>query len=309
MADFDLLVLGDANPDLVLRGDVRPAFGQVEKLVDDALLVVGGSGAIMACGAARLGVRTAFCGVVGNDLFGRFMVGALSEAGVATDAAIVSDDMPTGLSVILSEGEDRAVLTSVGTVDALGADAVDLDLVRSVRHVHVSSYFLQRTLQAGLPSLFAQAHRAGTTTSVDPNWDVSGRWDDALLALLLETDVFLPNSAEARAIIGLEDVDVAAEALAERSDVVAVKFGQGGGLAIQGGVVVRSEAVAADVVDTTGAGDAFDAGFVAGRLAGWPLARCLQVAVACGSLSTRGIGGTSTQPTMDEALAALEAIS
>jgi sugar/nucleoside kinase (ribokinase family) len=87
---------------------------------------------------------------------------------------------------------------------------------------------------------------------------------------------------------------------------VAVKFGQGGGLAVSGSEIVRSEAVAADVVDTTGAGDSFDAGFMAGRLAGWPLERCLALAVACGSLSTRAAGGTAAQPTMEEALAAME---
>src|SRR5436309_1772640 len=151
MADFDLLVLGDANPDLVLSGDVRPEFGQVEKLVDDASLVVGGSGAIMACGAARLGLATAFCGVVADDVFGRFMLVALRAAGVDTKAVVVADDIRTGLSLILSGEADRAILTFIGSIDRLDAGAVDLDLVRSARHVHVSSYFLQRGLHAGLP--------------------------------------------------------------------------------------------------------------------------------------------------------------
>src|ERR671930_1848440 len=101
MADFDLLVLGDVNPDLVLRGDVHPSFGQVEQLIEDAQLVVGGSGAIMACGASRLGLSTVVCGVVGDDVFGRFMVAALDEAGVDTEAISRSDDVGTGLSVIL----------------------------------------------------------------------------------------------------------------------------------------------------------------------------------------------------------------
>ncbi len=125
--------------------------------------------------------------------------------------------------------------------------------------------------------------------------------------MLEGTDVFLPNSAEARAITGIEDVDVAAETLAEHGTTVAVKFGQGGGLAIEGDQVARIEAIPIDVVDTTGAGDAFDAGFLTGRLRDLPLERCLALAVACGSLSTRGVGGTGAQPSMDEALAAMEA--
>ena len=305
MADLDLLVLGDANPDLVLTGDVAPAFGQTEKLVDGARLAIGGSGAITACGAARLGLRTAFVGVVGDDLFGRFVLDALQERGVDTRACVVHPKHPTGLSVILSRGDDRATLTSVGTIEDLRGKLVDPGLLASARHVHVSSLFLQRRLRQDLPSLFDRAHRAGASTSVDPNWDPSERWD-GVLELLGRTDCFFPNSNEARAITGIDDVDIAAEALAEHGTVVAMKFGQGGGLAMWGDEVVRSEAIRSLVVDTTGAGDTFDAGFIAGRLQGWSLQRCLALGVACGSLSTRAVGGTAAQPTMEEALAALE---
>jgi sugar/nucleoside kinase (ribokinase family) len=307
VGDLDLLVLGDCNPDLILCGDVEPEFGQTEKLLDEARLVIGGSGAIMACGAARLGVRTAFAGVVGDDVFGRFMLAALRERGVDTSPCLIDPNRPTGLSVILSRGEDRAILTSPGTIADLRGEVLDADLVRSARHVHVSSYYLQERLKPDLPGLFAGAHEAGTATSIDPNWDPSGGWDSGLLSLLDLTDCFFPNSAEARAITGIEDVDIAAEALAEHGTVVAVKFGQGGGLAMSGAEVVRSESIPANVVDTTGAGDSFDAGFLAGRLNGWPLDRCLAFAVACGSLSARAMGGTAAQPTMEEALGALEA--
>jgi sugar/nucleoside kinase (ribokinase family) len=309
MPDFDLLVLGDANPDLVVRGDVELAFGQAEKLVEEASLVIGGSGGIVACGAARLGLRVAFAAVVGDDPFGRFMLDALTSRGIDTRGCLVDPNRPTGLSVVLSRGEDRAILTSLGTIGDLRADLIDRDLLRSVRHVHVSSYFLQRALRPDLPSLFREAHDAGATNSVDPNWDPAEEWDGGLLSLLSDTDCFFPNSAEARAITGVDDIDVAAEALSERGTIVAVKFGQGGGLAMAGDEVVRSESIPSNVVDTTGAGDSFDAGFLAGRLAGWPLSRCLQLAVACGSLSTRDAGGTAAQPTMEEALAAMEAVA
>jgi sugar/nucleoside kinase (ribokinase family) len=301
---LDLLVLGDVNPDLVLRGDVSPAFGQAERLVEEASLVVGGSGSIMACAAARLGLRVAVAGVVGDDMFGRFMREALDERGVDTRGLLVDADSPTGLSVILAREDDRAILTATGTIGNLRAEAIDPELLRSARHVHVASYYLQRGLQPDLPALFDQVHAAGATTSVDPNWDPAGSWDTGLLALLERTDAFFPNSTEARSITGVDDVDVAAEALAAHGATVAIKFGQGGGLATDGRQVERSESVPIRVVDTTGAGDAFDAGFLAGRLAGWPLGRCLRLAVACGSLSTRAAGGTRAQPTMEEALAA-----
>ena len=310
MPEFDVLVLGDANPDLVVRGgDVEPAFGQAERVVDEARLVVGGSGSIFSCGAARLGLRVAFVGVLGDDPFGRFMLESLAERGVDTSGCVVDPSRPTGASVILSRGEDRAILTSTGTIADLRGELVDRELLRSARHVHVSSYFLQTSLAPDLPELFREARAAGATTSVDPNWDPSEGWDGGLLALLLETDVFLPNSEEARRITGIDGFEVACATLAERGPVVAAKSGEGGGLAIAGDEIVRSAVLPVDVVDTTGAGDGFDAGFIAGRLLGRPLERCLAVAVACGSLSTRAVGGTAAQPTLDEAIEALEAMA
>ncbi|HVH53998.1 MAG TPA: carbohydrate kinase family protein, partial [Actinomycetota bacterium] len=229
MVDFDLLVLGDANPDLIVQGDVAPEFGQAEKLVDRADLVIGGSGAIAACGAARLGLRVAFSGVVGEDVFGRFMLDALAERDVDTQGLVMDSSRRTGLSIVLSKGEDRATLTALGAIADLRDKVIDRDLLRSARHVHVSSYFLQAALAAGLPALFREAHEAGASTSIDPNWDPADEWDGGLLSLLSQTDCFLPNSVEARAITGMDDIDVAALTLAERGSVVAVKFGQGGG--------------------------------------------------------------------------------
>ena len=307
MARFDVVVIGDANPDLLFRGgDVAPVFGQHEHIVEEARLMVGGSGAIMACGAARLGLRTAFLGLLGDDPFGRFMLDALQERDVDASVSRIDPDRPTGVTAVLSRGEDRAMLTALGTIDALRGDDVDLDLLADARHVHVSSYYLQAALQPDLPALFDKAHRAGATTSIDPNWDPKERWNAGLLDLLWLTDVFLPNSAEARAITGIDDIDVATESLSERGTTLAVKFGQGGGLAKAGDELVHVEAVPVDVVDTTGAGDSFDAGFLAGRLQGWPINRCLQLAVACGSLSTRAAGGIAAQPTMDEAVSAID---
>ena len=309
MADLDLLVLGDANPDLVLHGgDVTPAFGQTERVVDTGTLTVGGSGAIMACAAAKLGLRVGFAGVVGDDPFGRFMQDELEARGVDVRGLTVDDDRPTGITVVLSRGEDRAIVTALGTVGDLRRELVDPELLSSARHVHVSSYFLQRSLRADLPSLFAEVHAAGTSTSIDPNWDPEERWDGDVLNLLTVTDLFLPNSAEARSITGIDDIDVAAESLAGRGGIVAIKFGDGGGMVVRGEVATRVPGIQVAVTDTTGAGDTFDAGFIAGHLAGWPLERCLALANVCGGLSTQAAGGVAAQPTMQEALERLPEI-
>jgi sugar/nucleoside kinase (ribokinase family) len=138
-ASLDLLVLGDCNPDLILsEPDLTPAFGQVETLVDEAELTIGGSGAIMACAAARLGLRTAIAGVVGDDLFGR-MIDALAARGVDTRGVVVDPAAQTGLTVILSRTGDRAILTFPGSIAALDVDRIDPDLLQQARHVHVAS--------------------------------------------------------------------------------------------------------------------------------------------------------------------------
>ncbi len=165
MDDFDLLVLGDCNPDLVLSGaDVRPRFGQQERLVDEGRLTIGGSGAILACAAARLGLRTALAAVVGDDVLGHWMLDQLAGRGVEVGGCVVDPVRPTGLTVVLSEPGDRAILTAVGTIAALRVEDVDPDRRRAARHLHVSSYYLQTALRPGLGRLFRQARRIRDST-------------------------------------------------------------------------------------------------------------------------------------------------
>jgi sugar/nucleoside kinase (ribokinase family) len=307
-AEFDLVVLGDVNPDLVLRGgDVVPAFAQAERLVDEARLTIGGSGAIMACAAVSLGLRVALCGVVGADHFGDWMRERLAAKGVDTRGLHVADERPTGITVVLSTAEDRAMLTMPGTVADLRRGLIDLDLLRAASHVHVSSYFMQRSLAPDLSDLLGVAHEAGATTSLDPNWDPSGAWDGGLNELLRSVDVFLPNEMEALRIARISELTMALERLHALGPLVVVKRGPDGAVAFGAGGEVRAEGVPTEVVDTTGAGDAFDAGFVAGHLAGQPLERSLALANACGALSTRAVGGTDGLPSMDDVLAAIAA--
>jgi sugar/nucleoside kinase (ribokinase family) len=160
-------------------------------------------------------------------------------------------------------------------------------------------------LRAGLPDLFARARAAGLTTSLDPGWDPAGEWDAALGDALDATDVFLPNAAEACRITGAADPGAALEALAARVPTVAVKLGAAGAIAAAGDERARAAAPTGIApVDTTGAGDSFAAGFLRAGREGLSLAERLRLAVACGSLSTRALGGVAAQPTWPEAIAA-----
>jgi sugar/nucleoside kinase (ribokinase family) len=306
VTDLDLLVLGDVNPDLVLAdATMAIAFGQAEMLVEDAELTIGGSGAIMACGAARLGLSTALVGLVGDDQFGAFMLREVSGRGVDVSGVVVSDEVRTGLTVVLTRPDDRAILTFPGAIAAMSASRVDAELLARARHVHVASFFLQTALAPGLGELLRTARAGGATTSVDPNWDPTEHWDGGLWELLPTIDVLLPNAVEACRIADTADVAAAATALAAEGPLVAVKLGGEGALAAPagGGPVVRVPAPhdVVEPVDAVGAGDSFDAGLLAGLLAGETLDEALALACASGTLSMRAGGGTSGQPTLAEA--------
>jgi sugar/nucleoside kinase (ribokinase family) len=305
---LDLLVLGDCNPDLILSGgQVEPRFGQVERLVEAAELTIGGSGSIVACGAARLGLRTALVSVVGDDLFGQFMTQRLESRGVDVGQVKVDPAIRTGLTVILDRGDDRAMLTFPGTIATLSSESIDRDLLTRARHVHVSSFFMQTKLRRGLPELLREVKAAGASTSIDPNWDPTEQWDGGLRTVLPHVDVLLPNGEEAMRVTGHPEPAQAARELASHGPLVTVKLGSDGAIAATRGEELIEVPPVREVkpVDTIGAGDSFDAGFLAGFLNGWSTERAVALGCACGALSTRAPGGTGAQPTIEEAVAAM----
>jgi sugar/nucleoside kinase (ribokinase family) len=256
--------------------------------------------------------------VVGDDAAGTFVLAELAAAGVDTTAVRVLPGA-TPLSVILRAGADRAILTYRGVLDELSAADVPARLLADCRAVHAASYFLQPRLAAGLPALFATARAAGAATSLDTNDDPSDTWS-GLPEVLAHTDVLLPNERELLRITAASvptagttpppgwagpadasTVESAASALAATGVLPVVTLGAAGALTVAGQTILRAAAPPVSTVDSVGAGDSLTAGFLAGRLAGRPLADCLRLAVACGSLSTRAPGGTAGQPTLTEA--------
>jgi sugar/nucleoside kinase (ribokinase family) len=309
LPSYDLLVVGDLNPDVMLSAgdlasDLAGAFGQREQIVQTGRMLLGGSSAITAVAAARLGFKVAFACCIGDDWIGRALVEEVGRQGVDVVVARRAAETATSLTVVVARGIDRAILTSDSTLRLLQCEDVPLDLVDSSRHVHVGGYFLQPGLWPGLPALLERARAGGATTSVDPNWDPSERWTATLAETLPLVDIFLPNAAEAARITGLSDTEAAARKLARTCGIVAVKAGAAGGLACQGEETVRARGLSLQAEDATGAGDNFDAGFLAGRLTGFNVRDSLALAVACGGLSTQSVGGTGVTTTLAQALAA-----
>lgn len=305
---YDLVVVGDLNPDLVLTGDdVVPAFGEVEKLVDSAELLLGGSGAITASQAARLGLATAFVGQVGDDLMGRWCLEVLEASGVDVSRCLAKKGVPTGITVVLAGPEDRAMLTFGGALGSFAASDVPVDILTAGRHLHFAGFFLQPRLSRGVAAMALSARRSGTVVSLDPNGDPARRWDSGIEKAIAEVDIAFFNEDEARGVAAaleegesFEDANVAGAAISRRVATVVVKNGAAGAMLFSG-PVSRSVSVPlfedGRVVDTTGAGDSFDAGFIAGRLAGLSDQDSLLVACYCGSQVVTAPGGTAAQPT------------
>jgi sugar/nucleoside kinase (ribokinase family) len=295
---YDILTIGDLCVDLIVTGDdVVPQFGQVEKLVGNYDLEMGGSCSIFACQAAKLGLRVGILGRVGDDDFGRLVLRRLVESGVDVQHVEVEPALKTGLGIALCRGNDRAILTYPGSLNAVFPEDVSDDLLRSTRHLHHGSFFLQTNLRPAIPDIFARARAFGLTTSLDTNWDPEEKWNDTLHQTMQLTDVFFPNEQEARFISRTSSLDEALQVFKTMGiAIIAAKQGEKGALAVT--EVERHACVlpASTGGDSVGAGDSFDAGFLAGWLRGLPLDQCLRIACHCGRQVAAQTGGIRSQP-------------
>ena len=294
---FDLLVFGDTCVDLILRDDdVVPQFGQVEKLVAGYELEMGGYCCIFAAQAAKLGLRVALLGRVGADAFGQLIVDTLSAAGVDTRHITVDGSLRTGITAHLVQGEDRAMLTHPGSLSALTLEDLSDELLLSARHLHYGSLYLQTGLLPHWIDILGRAKALGLTTSLDTNWDPDQVWDYGLARALPLVDVLLPNEQEAIHLSGRENAEAAFAYLRDRVPLLVVKRDVAGALAWQGDESYAQAVSPADEGgDGIGAGDSFDAGFLAGWLAGLPVQTCLAIACRCGRAAAGAVGGTAGQ--------------
>jgi sugar/nucleoside kinase (ribokinase family) len=292
-----LLVAGELNVDLVLVGlPSLPVLGR-ELVGTDFRVALGSSSAITAARLAALGADVDFVGIVGDDDFGQFVLRELGRYGVRTDH-VQSVSTSTGVTIALTYDKDRALLTYPGTIAVYDGQNITPDLLSHYQHLHVGSFFLQTGLQAVLPGLFQQAREIGLTTSLDVGWDPSETWgaNPYLAPTLAHTDYFLPNESESVALAG-DDSHI--ETLAAKvGGLLIVKRGAAGASAYpkdREAVTVPSFPV--QVVDTTGAGDAFNAGFIyAHRVERAGLEDALRFAVACGAQAVTQLGGASGAP-------------
>lgn len=292
MKRFDISVVGELNADLILYGLPSELEPEREHLANDFSMTLGSSSAIFAHNISLLGSRVGFTSCIGTDLLGKFCVDRLSQAGVDVSGVKVLPGRNTGVTVILPLAKNRKILTYLGTTLDLQLAHFDLDYLRGSRHFHLSSFFLLRALRPDLPGLFLQMKQAGLTTSFDTNDDPENLWADDVKSVLKHVDVFLPNEREACKLTGANDVHDALDALARLVPIVVIKCGAQGALAMRGKDRFHAAPPSVHPVDTVGAGDSFNAGFLHKFILGASLPDCLEFGNAAAALSTTRAGGT-----------------
>ncbi len=286
-----IIVIGDLNLDIIFSHiDGQPAFGK-EIGAKGCVMKPGGSAANTALLLAVNGCPVRFYGLVGRDFAGYFVVKSLEEYGVKTDTVSFSDAEATGATVSLTYPNDRMYITFPGTVSLTGPDHLPEPGFSKDCHLHLASWFLQTGMRPYFCELLKRAKEEGMTTSLDPGGDVSGEWDmDDLKDRYQYIDFFLPNREELLNITKKSDLKKALDSFSEKIPFIIVKVGADGAFVRDWGGVSHYPALPADVLDTTCAGDSFNAGFLCGISRGMDIADSVRLGNRYGAAAVSTVG-------------------
>lgn len=293
MKQYDVMVLGSYFCDIIFTGiDGFPALGT--EIFSDSLNVTLGGVINTVIAFHRLGVHVGWVGALGNDFFSHFVIDALHDIGVPLDLVTILSQPLRFVTVSLSYPHDRAFITytdkSPDEIDML-AHALQQ---ATCRHLHFASL----KIDSRIPDIIRQAKARGARVSMDCQHHYYTLDDVLVCSVLSELDIFMPNADEARQLTGMDTVIQAGECLARLLPTVIIKDGERGAHVWHDGQHLQVNGVHVEAVDTTGAGDVFNAGFLSAQLEGLPLDHCLQRGNLSAALSIRGIGGAANAPTL-----------
>ncbi len=301
MKKLDIVVVGELNVDLILTGlSSLPEMGQC-RVSKDMHFTLGSASAIFASNIARLGLNVGFVGKVGGDDLGDFVLRSLNAGNVNTSRIIKDRQSKTGICVSMSFPDEYAMASYAGVRESFTLADVDMDYVLSARHLHMSSYYLQPGMRDGCAELFRRVKEAGLTTSLDPDGDPSGEWDESIFEVLKYVDIFLPNEREALRISKCDKIGSALDVLSKTVGSVVIKTGKSGAWAKDAEKTIHAAGFKVETIDTTGAGDSFNSGFIYQFLSGSTLEKCAAWGNACAAISTTQLGGTTAFPNFREA--------
>lgn len=300
-----VLCVGQLAADILVRPVDRLDFASDTRRVEPILLSSGGDCLNAAVGLRRLGLSVDFAGLVGQDQWGDFLAAVIEREGI--DGRGLKRTGQAGTCTVLvainSQGE-RTFFYHGGANDRFTLGDVAPALVAEADAVHVGgTYLLPRFDGEGAAELFRSARAQGKLATMDVTWDVEGRWLSTIAPCLPHLSWFLPSVKEAGKITGRAEPEDMAAFLRDRGAAnVVIKLGEAGCYVLPAGEAgFRVPAFSVKVVDTTGAGDAFVAGFLAGLLRGWKPERCARLACAAAALNIQKVGATAGMPTYAEA--------
>jgi ribokinase len=295
-SDRGLVVFGEFFRDLVFYDLPRlPKMGEEVKTASVARFPGGGL-ATTALVAASLGTPTKVITRVGSDALTSPEWQMLVRSGITTEGCEFDPRLPTAITVSASFGGDRMMIThdtvNVKLEKLFRRSAVQRQL-RTARHIHLACAL--RPPQVWMTAI-RKLRKQGLTVSADMGWNPDVLESRRLPSLLKELEFVFPNEPEALAMSGEKTIEAAAMKLARWVRIPVIKLGPDGSLAVRDGKILRMKSIRVRAVDATGAGDAFNGGFLHGTLAGWPLEDCLRAGNICGALATTGAGGSCAVP-------------
>jgi sugar/nucleoside kinase (ribokinase family) len=285
-------VIGELNLDLIMNGLPEQLVLEREHLAKDLSITLGSSSAIFAHNLALLGNKVGFSSCIGSDPFGEICVKRLGESGVELSRVRRLPGKTTGLTVILPQRKQRFILTYPGTMYDLTERELELSYLFSAKHLHVSSYYLQKGIRPHLIEIYRKAKEAGLSTSLDTNDDPEDRWSGDIQLLFKYVDILLPNEREACKLAQTNDVERAAHVLSQKVPILVIKRGSQGAMVLANKEKFSAFPPVVDMADPIGAGDTFDAGFVHQYIRGAKIEDCLKFANMVGALSVTRAGGT-----------------
>ena len=294
MKKYDVIAIGELNVDLILNGIEKSIEVGKEIFAKDMLLTLGSSTAIFAANASSLGAKVGFVGMIGKDSFGQLVKDSLSDKGVSTEFIIETEKYATGVTVGMNYGEERAMVTYQGPMDAMTFDDIDLSVFESTKHIHISSVFFQAGLKNDLVKILRFATEKGITTSLDVQWDPSEQWDFNYQAILPYVTVFMPNETEITLLTHSDSLEEAIEKVRPLINICAIKQGNKGSLLLQKGRKTQflSSFLNSEVIDAIGAGDSFNSGFIYQFVQGGSPEECQYLGNLMGAINTTSAGGT-----------------
>ena len=292
LTSFDLAIFGELNLDLILYGLPREMAPERDLLATGFVSTLGSSSAIVAHNAAALGLRVQFQSLVGADDFGRIALDRLRQIGVDVAGVTSDPDLATGVTVLLPHGAVRHSLTYLGSISELTREYLDIERLKDARHLHLCSLYLQRRMHESLPALLREVKAAGLSISLDTNDDPADAWGAPLFDLLPLIDFLMPNEDEFCRMAGTASLEDALLTFATDVPTIVDKRGRLGCRDRTRTETVDVPGLAVNPVDTIGAGDSFDAGFLSALLRGKQLRECAALGNIAGALCTQGPGGT-----------------